>query len=200
MVMFEAFRGLHPAGCNLDSHEEFKVFSFIRLGLRNLSRLIQPQTFGHFRQRVTHQALPTAMVMFEAFGGLHPAGCNLDSHEEFKVFSFIRLGLRNLPRLIQPQTFGHFRQRVTHQALPTAMVMFEAFRGLHPAGCNLDSHEEFKVFSFIRLGLRNLSRLIQPQTFGHFRQRVTHQALHKLDEQMKRAARFQRKRATRYLC
>ncbi len=32
---------------------------------------------------VTHQALPTAMVMSEAFGGLHPAGCNLDSHEVF---------------------------------------------------------------------------------------------------------------------
>ncbi len=59
------------------------------------------------------------MKMSEAIGGLHPAGCNLDSHEAFQLFLFIRLGLRNLPRLLLAQTFGHFRQRVTHEALPT---------------------------------------------------------------------------------
>ncbi len=58
------------------------------------------------------------MNMPESFGGLHPAGCNLDAHEVFGLFLFIRLGLRNLPRLILSQTFGHFRQRVTHEALP----------------------------------------------------------------------------------
>ncbi len=57
------------------------------------------------------------MKMSQAFGGLHPAGCNLDSHEAFRLFLFIRLGLRDQPRLIQSQTFGHFRQRVTHEAL-----------------------------------------------------------------------------------
>ncbi len=57
------------------------------------------------------------MKMSEAFGGLHPAGCNLDSREAFGSFLFIRLGLRNLPRVIQSQMFGHFRQRVTHEAL-----------------------------------------------------------------------------------
>ncbi len=58
------------------------------------------------------------MKMSEVFGGLHPAGCDLDSHEVFQLFLFIRLGLRNLSRLILAQTFGHFRQRVTHDALP----------------------------------------------------------------------------------
>ncbi len=32
------------------------------------------------------------MKMSEAIGGLHPAGCNLDSHEAFQLFLFIRLG------------------------------------------------------------------------------------------------------------
>ncbi len=57
------------------------------------------------------------MKISESFGGLHPAGCDLDSHAAFQFFLFIRLGLRNLPRLILSQTFGHFRQRVTHEAL-----------------------------------------------------------------------------------
>ncbi len=43
------------------------------------------------------------MVMFEAIGGLHPAGCDLDSHEEFGLFLFSKLGLRNLSRLILAQ-------------------------------------------------------------------------------------------------
>ncbi len=108
---FKAFGGLHPAGCNLNSHEAFRLVLFIRLGLKNLPRLILAQTFGHFRQRVTHEAQE-----FKAFGGLHPAGCNLNSHEAFRLVLFIRLGLKNLPRLILAQTFGHFRQRVTHEA------------------------------------------------------------------------------------
>ncbi len=58
------------------------------------------------------------MKMSESFGGLHPAGCNLDAHEVFGLLLFIRLGLRNQPSLILSQTFGHFRQRVTHEALP----------------------------------------------------------------------------------
>ncbi len=130
----EAFRGLHPAGCNLDSREAFRLVFFIRLGLRNQTRLILSQTFGHFRQRVTHEALPAVMVMSEAFRGLHPAGCNLDSHEAFRLVFFIRLGLRNQTRLILSQTFGHFRQRVTHEALPAVMVMSEVLGGLHLPG------------------------------------------------------------------
>ncbi len=43
------------------------------------------------------------MVMFESIGGLHPAGCDLDSHEVFGLFLFGRLGLRNLSRLILAQ-------------------------------------------------------------------------------------------------
>ncbi len=58
--------------------------------------------------------------MSEVFGGLHPAGCNLDSREAFGLFLFIRLGLRDQPRLSLAQTFGHFRQRVTHEALLAA--------------------------------------------------------------------------------
>ncbi len=49
--------------------------------------------------------------MPDSFGGLHPAGCDLDSHEEFRLVLFIRLGLRNLLRLILSQTSGHFRQK-----------------------------------------------------------------------------------------
>ncbi len=54
-------------------------------------------------------------------------------------------------------------------------------RWVAPAGCNLDSPEVFRLFLFIRLGLRNLSRLILSQTFGHFRQRVTHEVLHEFE-------------------
>ncbi len=153
--MSEAIGGLHPAGCNLDSHEVSRLFLFTRLGLRNLPSLILAQTIGHFRQRVTHEALPTAMRVSASFGGLHPAGCDLDSHEVFQLVLFTRLELRNLPSLILSQTIGHFRQRVTHEALPTAMKMSEAIGGLHPAGCNLDSHEVFQLVLFTRLGLRN---------------------------------------------
>ncbi len=57
------------------------------------------------------------MKMSESIGGLHPAGCNLDSHAAIQLLLFIRLRLRNQPRLILSQTLGHFRQRVTHEAL-----------------------------------------------------------------------------------
>ncbi len=104
MKKSEVFGGLHPAGCDLDSHEVLGFVSIHQTSVKKPATFDSGSNVGHFRQRVTHQALPTAKVRSEAFGGLHPAGCDLDSHEVFRLFLVIRLGLRNLPRLILAQT------------------------------------------------------------------------------------------------
>ncbi len=156
----------------------FGLFLVIRLGLRNLPRLILAQTFGHFRQRVTHQALPTAKVRSEVFGGLHPAGCDLDSHE---VLGFVSIHQTSVKKQTTFDSGSNVWSLPAESDPPSAagspIKKSEVFGGLHPAGCDLDSHEVFGLFLVIRLGLRNPPRLILAQTFGHFRQRVTHEAL-----------------------
>ncbi len=97
-----------PAGCDLDSREVFRLF-FHQTWVKKPGKFDYGSNVWSLPAEVTHEALHYRDNVGSIWW-VAPAGCDLDSREVFRLFFFIRLGLRNLASLTKAQTFGHFRQ------------------------------------------------------------------------------------------